>query len=181
MCTITLTAYKRACRTVSGIKNIYLIDKAAREAVTEITLSVTSGALTIANDGGEVSAYKITPVQNNATLTAPPSGDVATNTAFVTQSLDFYLHGYTAVISSLFTNLMKGRFEALVEFTNGTLVYVGLDDNGLQLTGGDATQSGTAKGENEGSQIVLTCESAIAPPVLASLASFTDAFDVTEA
>lgn len=120
-------------------------------------------------------------MQNNATLTAPPSGDATTNTAFVTQSLDFYLHGFSAELSSLFTNLMKGRFEALVEFTNGTLVYVGLDDNGLQLTGGDAAQSGTAKGENEGTQIVLTCESAIAPPVLADLEDFTTAFDVTEA
>ena len=175
-CTPTLAAFSPGCNNVSGIKQLYIIDKAAREDAG-ITISVTNGAGTIAGTGA--SAYLWKPLQNNFSLTQPVTQSNNDGTSYVTQTLTGVLHGYSAALVYLMGELRKGRNEAVCELRDGTFVYVGLDYPGLQISGGDGGASGQAIGDPKGATVELTCESASEAPTI-TFSEFEAAFTIVE-
>lgn len=177
MCELTLSAYKSVCKVSAGITDLWIVDKVDREN-NSITYSVTSGALTITGTGG--TAYHLIPRENNTTFTQPRSDDNTAGSTFVTQTLNFTLHGSTAALAALNDQIAKGRLEVLMKFTSGVYVMAGIEADGLQSNGGDAGFSGTAKGDAMGQTYNLTCESTTTAPLLADFSDFTDAFTVTE-
>ena len=174
MCTLSLSTYKRGCKSVGGVEKIYIIDKSAREA-SIVTLAVSAGVLTIGGTGGV--AYELFPSQNVSTFTQPTTDDNNAGTTFLTQTLEFTLHGYSAALIGLAEEIGKGRTEALVKFKNGTYVYAGLESNGLQRSGGDAGFTGTAIGDQVGFTFTLTSESERSAPI-ATFSEFETAFTV---
>lgn len=175
MCTLSLSAYKRGCKTVGGVEKIYLIDKTNRED-NEVTLTVSAGAVTIGGSGA--SAYELFPTQNVSSFTQPPTIDNNAGTTYVTQTLEFTLHGYSADLVALAEEIGKGRMEALVKMKNGTYFYAGIESNGLQASGGDFGFTGTAIGDQNGFTFTLTCESTTSAPT-ATFSEFEDAFTIT--
>lgn len=178
MCTLSLSAYKSGCKVVGGISEFYLIDKSARLADTDLVMAVTSGALAITAGATRPNAYKVEPRENNCTFTQPVTDENTAGTSFVTQTLEFTLHGYSAALVSLADQVRKGRMEALIKLRSGVYVYAGLDYTGLQSNGGSAGDSGTAIGDALAFTFTLTSEGTEAAPVLADFASFTDAFTI---
>lgn len=178
MCTLSLSAYKSGCKVVGGISEFYLIDKSARLAVSDLVMAVTSGALSITAGATNPNAYKIDPRENNCTFTQPVTDENTAGTSFVTQTLEFTLHGYSAALVSLADQVRKGRMEALIKLRSGIYVYAGLDYTGLQSNGGSAGDSGTAIGDALAFTFTLTSEGAEAAPVLADFAEFSDAFTI---
>lgn len=173
-CTLTLSTYLRGCKSVGGVEKIYIIDKQAREA-SSVTLAVASGAVTIGGTGG--TAYELYPTQNVSTFTQPLTGDSNAATTYVTQTLEFTLHGYTAALVTLAEEINKGRLEAVVLLKDGTYLYAGLEANGLQNTGGDSGFTGTAIGDPVGFTFSLTCESKLPAPIV-TYSEFETAFTV---
>jgi len=180
MCTLSLSAYKSGCKVVGGISEFYLIDKAARLAETDLVMAVTSGALSITPGSGSPapSAFKVEPRENNCTFTQPVTDENTAGTSFVTQTLEFTLHGYSAALVSLADQVRKGRMEALIKLRSGIYVYAGLDYTGLQSNGGSAGDSGTAIGDALAFTFTLTSEGTEAAPVLADFAEFSSAFTI---
>lgn len=178
-CTITLSAYKRGCKTVSGISDLWLIDKSARTAVTDLVLTETDGSLAITSGTTQVDAYHIMPRQNAFNFTQPETSDNDAGTTFRTQTLTGMLHGYSAELVHLANELAKGRVEALIKLKNGTYIYAGLSASGLESGGGDAA-TGQASGDAAGLTITLTSESERLAPVLTDFSEFTTAFTVVE-
>lgn len=177
MCTLSLSAYKRGCKTYGGVEKLYLVDKDDRES-NSITLTVNDGAVTIGGTGG--TAYEIFPNQNVTSFSQPPTIDNNAGTTFVTQTLEFTLHGYSANLVALAENIAKGRMEALVKKKDGTYVYAGIESNGLQASGGDFGFTGTSIGDQSGFTFTLTCESTTSAPV-AVFSEFDDAFTINAA
>jgi hypothetical protein len=178
MCTLSLSAYKSGCKVVGGISEFYLIDKSARLAVTDLVMAVTSGALAITAGATQPSAYKIEPRENNCTFTQPVTDENTAGTSFVTQTLEFTLHGYSSALVALADQVRKGRMEALIKLRSGIYVYAGLDYTGLQSNGGSAGDSGTAIGDALAFTFTLTSEGTEAAPVLATFSEFSDAFTI---
>ena len=178
MCTLSLSAYKSGCKVVGGISEFYLIDKSARLAVSDLVMAVTSGALAITTGAIRPNAYKVVPRENNCTFTQPVTDENTAGTSFVTQTLEFTLHGYSAALVSLADQVRKGRMEALIKLRSGVYVYAGLDYTGLQSNGGSAGDSGTAIGDALAFTFTLTSEGAEAAPVLADFTEFSDAFTI---
>lgn len=178
MCTLSLSAYKSGCKVVGGISEFYLIDKSARLAVSDLVMAVTSGALAITAGATRPSAYKVEPRENNCTFTQPVTDENTAGTSFVTQTLEFTLHGYSAALVSLADQVRKGRMEALIKLRSGIYVYAGLDYTGLQSNGGSAGDSGTAIGDALAFTFTLTSEGTEAAPVLADFTEFSDAFTI---
>lgn len=172
MCELTLSAYRRGCKSVGGISDIYLVDKKARVDAA-ITYAVAAGAVTITGTGG--ASYHIIPDQNNWSFTQPATDDNNAGTTYVTQTLTGNLRGYTAALVALSDEIRKGRLECLVVMNDGTLILAGIEDNGLQSGGGDLGNTGAAIGDTNGFNFTLTCESQSSAPTLAAIASFTDA------
>jgi len=181
MCTLSLSAYKSGCKVVGGISEFYLIDKSARLAVSDLVMAVTSGALAITAGATKPDAYKVEPRENNCTFTQPVTDENTAGTSFVTQTLEFTLHGYSAALVSLADQVRKGRMEALIKLRSGIYVYAGLDYTGLQSNGGSAGDSGTAIGDALAFTFTLTSEGTEAAPVLADFAEFSDAFTIAVA
>ena len=178
MCTLSLSAYKSGCKVVGGISEFYLIDKSARLAVSDLVMAVTSGALAITAGATRPNAYKVEPRENNRTFTQPVTDENTAGTSFVTQTLEFTLHGYSAALVSLADQVRKGRMEALIKLRSGIYVYAGLDYTGLQSNGGSAGDSGTAIGDALAFTFTLTSEGTEAAPVLADFTEFSDAFTI---
>ena len=178
MCTLSLSAYKSGCKVVGGISEFYLIDKSARLAVSDLVMAVTSGALAITAGATKPDAYKVEPRENNCTFTQPVTDENTAGTSFVTQTLEFTLHGYSAALVSLADQVRKGRMEALIKLRSGVYVYAGLDYTGLQSNGGSAGDSGTAIGDALAFTFTLTSEGTEAAPVLADFTEFSDAFTI---
>lgn len=178
MCTLSLSAYKSGCKVVGGISEFYLIDKSARLAVSDLVMAVTSGALAITAGATRPSAFKVEPRENNCTFTQPVTDENTAGTSFVTQTLEFTLHGYSAALVSLADQVRKGRMEALIKLRSGIYVYAGLDYTGLQSNGGSAGDSGTAIGDALAFTFTLTSEGTEAAPVLADFTEFSDAFTI---
>lgn len=178
MCTLSLSAYKSGCKVVGGISEFYLIDKSTRLAVTDLVMAVTSGALAITTGTTKPNAYKVEPRENNCTFTQPVTDENTAGTSFVTQTLEFTLHGYSAALVSLADQVRKGRMEALIKLRSGVYVYAGLDYTGLQSNGGSAGDSGTAIGDALAFTFTLTSEGTEAAPVLADFTEFSDAFTI---
>lgn len=176
-CTVVLSAYGRGCNSVSGIEKIYMIDKAARE-LAGITLSVTTGAATIAGTGG--TAYEWNPMQNGFSFTQPITQDNSAGTSSIVQTLDGVLHGYSAAVVYLIGELRKGRFEAAIKMRNGTYIYAGLDQTGLQIGGGDSGATGAAINDPSGTTINLTCECQDEAPTII-FSEFETAFTINAA
>lgn len=176
MCDIVLSAQKAGCKTVGGATDIWLIDKQQREAAG-VTYVVTDGAVVIAGTGGQ--AFHLIPRQNNITVTQARTDDNVQGTSFVTQALEFNLHGYDASKAYLHEQVAKGRTEALVLWADGTYVLMGIEMNGLQSNGGDGGFTGTNRGDANGQTYVLNCESTLLAPI-ASFTEFEAAFDITE-
>lgn len=175
MCTLTLAAFTRGCNSQGGVELFYIIDKSAREA-SSVTLSVASGAMTIGGTGG--AAFTIKPIQNNTTFTHPVTADPNTGTFSCLQTLEVNLHNYTAALVDLWGQIAKGRLEAVVKMKNGTYFYAGYEDNGLQLSGGDAGFTGTGINDPQGQTWSLTCEST-APAPTVTFSEFDAAFTIT--
>lgn len=175
MCTLSLSAYKRGCKTVGGVEKVYLVDKSARE-LSAVTLTVSAGAVTIGGTGG--AAFELFPTQNISSFTQPPTIDNNAGTTFVTQTLEFTLHGYSAALVALAEEIGKGRMEALVKMKNGTYLYAGIESNGLQASGGDFGFTGTSIGDQNGFTFSLSCESTTSAPT-ATFSEFETAFTVT--
>lgn len=173
-CALSLSTYIRGCKSVGGVEKIYLIDKGARE-LSSVTLSVTSGAMTIGGTGG--TAYELYPTQNVSTFTQPYSGDNNAATSFLTQTLEFTLHGYTAALVDLAEEINKGRMEAVVKLKDGTYLYAGYEANGLQNSGGDSGFTGTSIGDPVGFTFSLTCESKLPAPTV-TYSEFDAAFTI---
>lgn len=178
-CTPVLSAYKRGCKTIAGITDLWLIAKDTREAVTDLVLTVTDGALSITPGVTQPNAYHIQPRQNSFNFTQPRTDDNNAGTTFVTQTLTGMLHGYSASLVHLANELAKGRVEALIKLKNGTYIYAGLEASGLESGGGDAA-SGQATGDAAGITITLTSDSEKLAPVLTTFSEFTTAFTVVE-
>lgn len=174
-CEVTLTAFEPGCNSVGGIKQLYIIDKDARETAG-VTISVTNGAATIAGTGG--TAYLWKPLQEGFSYTQAITQQNNDGTSSVLQSIDGVLHGVNAATSYLITELRKGRFEALVEQRDGTYMYFGLDFPGLQIGGGDAGASGQGINDPQGVTINLTCVSETNAPEV-TFSEFEAAFTIT--
>jgi len=174
MCTLSLSTYQRGCKTVGGVEKIYIIDKGARED-SSVTLAVSAGAITIGGTGG--TAYELYPSQNVSSFTQPRTDDNNAGTTYVTQTLEFTLHGYTAALVSLAEEIAKGRLEALVKMKNGVYFYAGYEANGLQSAGGDSGFTGASVGDQVGFTFTLTCESERSAPV-AVYSEFATAFTI---
>ena len=180
MCTLTLSAYKSGCKSVGGISEFYLIDKSKRLDVSDLVMAVTAGALTITAGGTTPPAYKIQPRENNASFTQPVTDENTAGTSFVTQTLEFPLHGYSAALVSLADNIRKGRMEALIKLRSGVYVYAGLSETGLQSNGGSHGDSGAAIGDAQAFTFSLSSESVEVAPVLTTFSEFSTAFEITK-
>lgn len=181
MCTLTLSAYKSGCKSVGGISELYLIDKSERLAVPALVMGVTAGALTITPDDTTFpNAYKIQPRENNASFTQPVTDENTAGTTFVTQTLEFPLHGYSAALVDLADNIRKGRMEALIKLRSGVYVYAGLSETGLQSNGGSHGDSGAAIGDAQAFTFSLSSESTEVAPVLTAFSEFSAAFTIVE-
>lgn len=182
MCTITLSGYKPGCKSVGGISELYLIDKSERLAASGLVMTVSAGALSIEAGGAPLpNAYKIQPRENNASFTQPVTDENTAGTSFVTQTLEFPLHGYSAALVDLSDNIRKGRMEALIKLRSGVFVYAGLSETGLQSNGGSHGDSGAALGDAQGFTFSLSSEATEVAPVLTTFSEFSAAFEIVEA
>lgn len=178
MCELTLAAWQPNCPDISGIRNLYVISKAAR-ITAGISYAVLNGAITITGTGG--AAFKLEPKQNTFTASNAEGGDVNANSLFYTQTLNGVLHGSSAAKKSLVQEINKGVTEWLVEYADGTFEFYGTDTMGMQSDrSGDGQNSGTAAADAKGSTINLISESAYIAPTLATFSEFEAAFTVTE-
>ena len=177
MCELTFSAEKVGCKTAGGIKSFYLIDKVNRVDAS-VAYSVTAGALTITGTGAD--AYHFIPNQNSFGFTQPTTSENDSNSFFFTQTLEGVLHGYNAAKVALVEQMAKGRMEVLIEMVNGTLVMAGIEDVGLQISGGDGGATGQAIGDANGMTVTLSGQSTTLAPTLALLSDFTTAFTVAE-
>lgn len=177
---ITLSAYKSVNKVAGGIRNLYLLDKSAREA-SDVVYTVEAGVLAITEAADGVSAYKIEPRHENCTFTQPSSNDNVQGSTSYIQTLEFSLHDYSGALAVLHEQISKGRIEVLIEYVSGKLVYAGLESNGMQMSGGDGGFSGTTYEDGLGQTYTLECKSTTTAPVLAALSEFTTAFTIVEA
>lgn len=177
MCTVVLSAHTRGCSTPGGIEQIYMIIKSERE-VSNVVYTVTNGALTMTGEAGN--AYLWKPLQNGFALTQPITQDNNAGSTYITQTLEGVLSGYSAGNSYLIDQLRKGRFEAAIQMRDGSFVYAGLDNTGLQISGGDAGATGKAIGDANGVTINMTCESTEAAPTF-SISEFNTSFTIVTA
>ena len=148
---MALSAYITGAKTINGIAKIYLIDKAVREA-SEVTYSVSAGAITIAN---------------------------AANTYKYTQTLEFPLQAYNAALIDMNQEMSKKNFEFLICRVDGTYVLAGTEQNGMQSNGGDGGTFGVAALDQEGSTRTFVCQSSILAPIV-TYSEFTAAFTLIE-
>ncbi len=174
-CPLTLSAYKRGCATPSGIKSLYIIDKSEADA-SDVVFSVAAGTLSFTAGGSPITAYKIEPVFNTATVTTAITSDAMSNAFKYDRSLEFKLDGYSADLSVLVENIVKGRTSVLVEWVNGTYTYLG-NERGLSVTGGDAGTTATNMNDPKGITLTLT-EEATSPMPIVDYANFETAFDI---
>jgi len=177
-CTLTLSATKRGCATPSGIKSLYILDHEARTS-SEVVFVEANGALSMTNAGELVPAYHIEPVYNTATVTTPITSDATSNAFKYDRNLEFKIDGYSAEISTLVENIVKGRTEVLVEWVNGNYTYMG-NERGLSVTGGDAGTTATNLNDPKGVTLTLMEESTKPMPTV-DFAEFSTAFAITEA
>lgn len=175
MCTVVLSAYKPGCRTISGIKSVYIIDKATREG-TSVAVSVTNGAGTITGTGG--TAYKWALLQEDFNFTQARTGSEENKTLSFEQALTGFLHGISAANTYLSEQLGTGRFEAVIEMQNGTALYAGLPERGLTSTDGEGGTTGQGNNDNKGFEVNLSCKSESLAPIV-DMAEFNAAFTVT--
>lgn len=177
-CTITLSAYEPGCNTIGGVEAVYIIDKDAREG-TDITVTVTNGAGTIAGTPASGTAYLWKQLQNGFNFTQPITATANEGTNTIVQTLEGQLRGYTAANIYLINQLRKTRTEAVVKLRSGVYLYAGLDDIGLQVTGGDNGQSGQGANDFQGVNLTLTCETFDEAPTI-TFSEFDAAFTITE-
>lgn len=177
MCELTLSAEKVGCKTAGGIESFYLVDKRARVDAS-IAYSVTAGAVTITGTGA--SAYHFIPNQNSFGFTQPTTSENDSNSFYFTQTLEGVLHGYSAAKVALIEEMAKGRMEVLIKMVNGTYVMAGIEDVGLQISGGDGGATGQAIGDANGMTITMSGQSTTLAPILADYAEFSTAFTVVE-
>lgn len=178
---ITLSAYKRGCKIVGGIKRLLLINKDDREAKTIVATDSNGVKITAFTLVGAVKtdAYEILPRENAFSFTQPETGDNTAGTSFVTQTLEGMLHGLTATTLGLSKATRKCRFEAIIFTNSGKILYAGLNDDGLQSVANDGGQTGAAKGDAQGVMINLVSEGDEAPLVeLAGEGELTDGFTI---
>lgn len=172
---LTLSAFKRPTKQPGGNRKLYIIDKEAREDST-VAYAVSAGVCTISGTGG--AAFELTPAQNNIAITQAPSDDNDANSTFVTQQIEFTLHDYNGALVDLAKNIRIGRLEALVETKTGKYLLMGLEENGLQSSGGDHGFSGQAAADGQGFTFTLTCEAQDSAPTV-TFSEFEAAFDIT--
>ena len=175
MCDITLAAWQPGCMDISGIRNLYAINKTDRETAS-ITYTVASGLITISGTGG--TAFLIEPVQNSFSVTNPVTASGDSNSLFYEQTINGTLHSSSAATNYLVQEINKGRTEWLVEYTDGSYRFFGTDTNGMQANGGDGGASGQAAGDPKGATLSLSGQSTYNAPVLAHFSTFTTAFSV---
>jgi len=168
-----LSGYRAGCKTVGGVKNFYLINKRERKAAIE--LKVVSGVLTFIGSG--VNAYKIYPRESNWSFSQPRSvdGDGAIK---YDPTLSGVFHGYTSELVVLNYEMGLGLFEVFIVMNDGTLIYAGIDENGMRVTGGDGGSTGISLGESIGSTIDLSGEAVKPAPIVETMAEFEAAFTV---
>tara|TARA_R110000803_G_scaffold26070_1_gene62031 strand:- start:1000 stop:1530 length:531 start_codon:yes stop_codon:yes gene_type:complete len=176
---MALSAYITGAKTINGIAKIYLIDKAVREA-SEVTYSVSAGAITIANAGADVDCYLIKPRLNTISFTQPEESDNTANTYKYTQTLEFPLQAYNAALIDMNQEMSKKNFEFLICRVDGTYVLAGTEQNGMQSNGGDGGTFGVAALDQEGSTRTFVCQSSILAPIV-TYSEFTAAFNLIEA
>lgn len=171
---MALSAYKRGDKIRGGIVKAFLIDKDDRIS-NSVTLSVASGALTIAGTGG--TAYEIVPAQNNWKYSEPVSDDNDANSTMVTQTLEGYMHGLLAGLTDMSKTIRQKRTEWLLQTQSGKYIYIGIDDQGMQSNGGTYSDTGQAANDPQGYQFTLTCESQDSAPI-AVYSEFEAAFTI---
>lgn len=170
-CPVVLSGHKKPCKRLSGLFELYLIDKSVRLAVDPAyTFSEAAGELTITPPAVPVPAYKIELTQNTAQITNPITSDNNSRTGFFTQTLELRLDGISAANSYLASQVLKGTFEALAVTREGEKIYLGYDetavDRGLEVSGGDGSATGQSAGDANGVTLTLTFESKTATPLL---------------
>lgn len=170
------SAYKRGSKSVGGIKKVYLINKDEREA-SDLVLTVTDGALVITGTADVCKAWEVTPKQNSFNFTQPEASNNDNNTGYVTQTLGGFLDGYSAAVTDLVNKLRLDRSEVGIEFKNGTFIVAGIEENGLQSSGGDGGASGQAMADANGYDLLITCESKLSAPTCVK-SNFTDLFQI---
>lgn len=184
-CTVTLSGHKIPCPRVSGLLELYLVDKAALLAADSYTYAIESGELTITPGSPLIAAYKIELTQNSAGLTQPITSDNDARTGYIDQTLEIRLDGISAANSYLASEMMKGTFEAVAVTREGEKIYLGYDNNaptrGLEISGGDGGATGMAAGDANGFSATLTFQSKISAPLLAAGTDISTIFDVTTA
>ena len=182
-CTPVLSAYKRGCKDISGVQDVWIIDKNARKAVVDLVLSISEGSLSITPGTSQPDAYHIIPRQNSLSFDETENTDNDAGTSSITQVLAGLLHGGSPELAYLMDNLRKGVSEVLIRKRNGKFQYAGLDelsnDVGLE-SGGITSASGQGVGDASGYNVNLTGTFRNFAPYLASMAEFTTAFNVIE-
>lgn len=176
MCELTLSAYKKGCKTPSGIKSVYIVDHDSRVA-SAVVYSIASGALTISGTSS-MNAYHLTPVDNSINLTTPLSSSIENNSYKFDRVVELKFDNYSSSLATLVDNIIKGRTELLVEWVNGIYTYVG-NERGLNVTGGDGGASGSALDDAKGITLTLTEEATAAMPT-ATFSEFDAAFTIVE-
>lgn len=186
-CPITLSAHSIPCPSIGGVQAIYLIDKQEVEALeTPNTYAIAAGVLTITSGGGavKVNAYKVEAVDNTFNFTQPVTANQDANTAYVVQTIEGRLDGYTAGNVALAGEIRKGKFECIIETRDGKLIYAGYDPSapfvrGLRTAGGDAGMTGASSDDPTGLSINLTMQSIQTAPIIESIP--TDVFEIITA
>lgn len=175
-CPLTLSAYKKGCKSSAGVKSVYIVDHEAR-VNSAIAFNIELGVLTISGTAA-VDAYHILPVDRNITVTNPITASEENNSFKFDRVVELALDGYNATMAVLVENIVKGRTEMLVEWVNGTYTYVG-NYAGMSVTGGDGGRTGTNLDDPKGITLTLT-EQATSPMPIAVFSEFDAAFTIVE-
>lgn len=140
------------CRDgMGGIKSVYL---ANYENVTGVTSSNgTISAIAKANGGR---FYKFNLTRATASAVEEFTDDIATGTTFNAQTLTLIFNKMAAAIRNQVAIMAQATLVAVIEDRNGKYWYYG-KESGLMRAGGSAA-TGTAGGDRNGYEVILTGE-----------------------
>lgn len=145
-CTKLSTARGLNCsRGIGGVQTVYI---AHTEDISSYTLD-GSGIVSGITMSGSAKFYEFKMEKETALFTNPPIGNVANGSQYFDEVLTIVFNKPEAATLSQISILAKANVSAIVKTNNGDFRFLGSQNDGLVLNGGEGG-SGTAAGDRNG-------------------------------